>query len=260
MNENEQINDQLDESPDGSRRAAADRGGNKWTLFGRLTLTVVLAATVAYFVLAGTVTSGSGGSESVSSSAVSGRQSKEGSTESGNFGTPALGNANAPVTMIEYSDFQCPFCGKFARETEPALIGKYVEDGMLRIEWRDFPYLGQESVNAALAARAAQAQDKFWEYHEILYNNQKSTNSGAFSDENLIEYARQADLDTEQFEKDLQSDEYVEAVEADFQEGQQRGVTGTPTFFINGERLVGAQPAEVFEEAIEQAAEEAQDG
>lgn len=106
------------------------------------------------------------------------------------IGHPSLGDENAPVTMIEYSDFQCPFCGKFARDTEPKLVEKYVRDGTLRIEWRDFPYLGQESANAAFAARAAQEQGKFWEYHDLLYENQESANSGAFSDEKLLDLAR----------------------------------------------------------------------
>lgn len=140
------------------------------------------------------------------------------------------------------------------------MIEKYVKNGTLRIGWRDFPYFGQESVNAALAARAAQEQGKFWEYHEILYNNQKSMNSGAFSDENLGKFAREAGLDMEKFEADINSGKYEAAVNEDFQEGQGRSVTRTPTFFINGEALVGAQPAEVFEKAIEKAAEEAEDG
>jgi len=80
---------------------------------------------------------------------------------------------------------------------EPELKNEYIENGTLRLEWRDFPYLGQESVNAAVAARAAQEQGKFWEYHDILYQNQKGENSGAFSDENLIGFAREAGLDVE---------------------------------------------------------------
>jgi protein-disulfide isomerase len=136
---------------------------------------------------------------------------------------------------------------------KPELVNKYVEDGTLQLEWWDFPYRGQESVNAALAARAAQAQGKFWEYHDLLYENQFA----GFSDERLVELAREAGLDVEKFESDLASGRYEEAVARDFQEGQRMGVPGTPTFIINGEVLVGSQPVEVFEDAIERAKEEA---
>jgi protein-disulfide isomerase len=139
---------------------------------------------------------------------------------------------------------------------EPKLVQRYVEDGTLRLEWRDFPYRGQESVKAALAARAAQAQARFWEYHGLLYKNQ----SAGFSDERLVELAREAGLDVKQFESDLASGRYEEAVMRDFKEGQQRGVPGTPTFIINGEVLAGFQPVGVFEDAIERAKRAAQQG
>jgi len=137
-------------------------------------------------------------------------------------------------------------------------VEKYVEDGTLKIEWRDFPYQGQESVDAALAARAAQEQGKFWEYHDLLYENQASP--GAFSEESLIALAREAGLDVGEFESSIASGEHRRVVMEDFTEGQRSGITGTPTFVINGQTLVGAQPLEVFEEAIEGAAREAQDG
>ena len=127
---------------------------------------------------------------------------------------------------------------------------------MLRLEWRDFPYLGRESVNAALAARAAQAQGKFWEYHDLLYENQSS----GFSEGRLVELAREAGLDVEKFESDLASGRYQEAVARDFEEGQQVGISGTPTFVINGEVLAGFQPLGVFGDAIERAKREAERG
>ena len=172
---------------------------------------------------------------------------------SAGLGHPALGSAEAPVLMVEYGDFQCPYCGKFAREVEPKLVEKYVEDGTLRMEWRDFPYLGQESVEAAIAARAAQEQGRFWEYHGLLYENQLA----GFSRDRLLELAREAGLDVEKFESDLASGTYEAAVARDFKEGQQLGVAGTPTFIINGEVLAGLQPVGVFEDAIEQAEREA---
>ena len=129
---------------------------------------------------------------------------------------------------------------------------RYIEDGTLRLEWRDFPYLGQESVKAAQAARAAQEQGRFWEYHDLLYENQGSKNAGAFSDESLIGFAREAGLDVEQFESSFKGGKYEDVVERVFREAQDAGIQGTPTFFINGRILVGAQPLEVFEQMIEE--------
>jgi protein-disulfide isomerase len=143
---------------------------------------------------------------------------------------------------------------------EPKLFEEYVKDGTLRIEWRDFPYQGQESVDAALAARAAQAQGKFWEYHDLLYNNQSSGNSGGYSEGNLTSLAEEAGLDRRRFEGDLQGARYEKTVQADFREGQGLGISGTPTFFINDQVLVGLQPLEVFEKAIEDAYREAEGG
>jgi len=139
---------------------------------------------------------------------------------------------------------------------EPKIYKKYVKDGTLRIEWRDFPYRGQESVNAAVAARAAQAQGRFWEYHDVLYDSQFS----GYSDENLIALARKAGLDTKRFERDYENARYELLVCADFQKGLNTGVNGTPTFFINGKMLAGLQPVGVFENAIEDARREAEGG
>lgn len=172
------------------------------------------------------------------------------------LGVPTRGDEDAPVTMIEYADFQCPFCGKYTRDVEPELIERYVASGTLKIEWRDFPYLGQESVNAALAARAAHEQDKFWEYHDALYRDQGSLNSGNFSDDKLVALAEEAGLDAERFESDLTSGKYERAISQDLQEGQRLGISGTPTFFINDRMLVGTQPIEAFEVAIEEALQE----
>jgi protein-disulfide isomerase len=143
---------------------------------------------------------------------------------------------------------------------EPKLYEKYVKDGTLRIEWRDFPYQGQESVDAALAARAAQAQGEFWEYHDLLYQNQSSGNSGGYSRENLLALAEEAGLDRRRFEEDLASARYEETVQRDFTEGQSLGITGTPTFYINDQVVVGLQPLEVFEQVIEDARRRAEGG
>lgn len=136
------------------------------------------------------------------------------------------------------------------------MVAEYVENGTLRIEWRDFPYQGQESVNAALAARAAQAQGKFWEYNELLYANQ----SGVFSEDLLLDLARELELDLERFESDLTGGRYAEAVNQDFLEGQRRGITGTPGFILDDQVIIGLQPAETFGQLIEEAAQESEGG
>jgi len=134
---------------------------------------------------------------------------------------------------------------------EPELVERYVENGTVRYEWRDFAYLGQESVNAALAAMAAHGQGRFWEYHDVLYENQGSVNSGAFSDETLVSFAEEVGLDTEQFEAALTSGGYESVVQSDLREAQNAGIQGTPSFTINGQRIVGPQPLNAFEQLIE---------
>ncbi len=168
----------------------------------------------------------------------------------------AMGDVDAPVVMLAYSEFQCPFCGKFARDTAPTLIKKYVENGTLRIEWRDFPYLGPESTTAAQAGRAAAAQDSFWAFHDQMYAKQLPPNSGRLDAGYVAGIAKKLDLDVEKFRADMTSKATKQAIAADFSQGQAIGVTGTPAFVINGVPIIGAQPTEVFEKAIEQAAAE----
>jgi protein-disulfide isomerase len=169
----------------------------------------------------------------------------------------ALGDADAPVVMINYSEFQCPFCGKFARDTEPTLVEEYVEDGTLRIEWRDFPYLGPESTTAARAGRAAGAQGRFWEFHDAMYADQQPPNSGRLTEEYLVGVAEEIGLDTGEFRADMRAPWTAAAVAEDFDEGQMIGVTGTPAFVVNGRPIIGAQPTDVFVDAIERAADAA---
>lgn len=170
----------------------------------------------------------------------------------------ALGDVDAPVVMVSYSEFQCPFCGRFARETEPELIDRYVEEGTLRIEWRDFPYLGPESMTAAMAGRAAAAQGEFWAFHDAMYDDQQPPNSGKLTPAYLEGVAKKVGLDLSQFRTDMQSKATEAAVQRDFQEGQRIGVTGTPAFLVNGMPVMGAQPTEVFVQLIEQAEAQAQ--
>ncbi|MFF2009565.1 DsbA family protein [Streptomyces sp. NPDC058195] len=170
----------------------------------------------------------------------------------------AAGPADAPVVMIEYSDFQCPFCGRFARETEPELLRSYVDKGVLRIEWRNFPVFGEESEQAALAGWAAGRQKKFWEFHEVAFGRPRERNKGEFAAEKLVAMAREAGVpDIERFQSDLASDAARAAVRKDQEEGYGLGVSSTPAFLINGKPVLGAQPTATFREAVEAAAEAA---
>lgn len=167
----------------------------------------------------------------------------------------SLGATDAPVVMVAYSEFQCPFCGKFANETLPELADRYVDTGIMRIEWRDLPYLGDESVLAARAARAAAEQDAFWEYHDQLFAEQApKPNSGHITDEYLFGVATDLGLDIAQFEADYRSDAVDDTIRADLNSGMSAGVSGTPAFFVNGTPVFGAQPIDVFVATIEAAA------
>lgn len=162
-----------------------------------------------------------------------------------------LGDQNAPVTMIEYGDFQCPFCGKFFKDTEPTLREKYIKTGKVKFIYRDFAFLGQESFWAANAARCAGEQDKFWQYHDYLYNNQSGENQGAFSKNNLKGFAKVLGLEKEKFDICLDSDKYLEAIQKETKEGGAAGVQGTPASFINGIIYAGALPTANFIQIID---------
>ncbi len=166
----------------------------------------------------------------------------------------ALGAADAPVVMVEYSDFSCPYCASFATKTEPELVAKYVDTGVLRIEWRDFPYLTDQSGVAAIVARAAAQQDAFWPVHHALFTRMHTAGFDKLDKDVINEIVSDAGLDPDRFMKDFSATATANAVSTDLGEGQQVGVNGTPTFVINGRLVVGAQPLETFERVIEQAA------
>jgi protein-disulfide isomerase len=165
----------------------------------------------------------------------------------------ALGRPDAPVVIVEWADFQCPYCGAFATKTEPALVERYVKAGQARLEWRDFAFLGPESTRAAVAARAAARQGRFWAYHDALYANQMPENSGALTAGYLTALAGRLGLDQARFRADLGDPALARQVHADQADGTRRGVTGTPTFFINGELVSGAQPLAEFQKVIDSA-------
>lgn len=166
----------------------------------------------------------------------------------------ALGKPDAPVVMLNYSDFRCPFCAKFSRDVEPELIKRYVDAGVLRLEWRDFPIFGEESLEAAKAGRAAAAQGKFWEYIGTIYAEAPEKGHPALPHDKLVDHARRVGItDIAKFEADMNDPATFSAIQADATEGSQIGVSSTPTFLVNGEPILGAQPLEQFAGIIEQA-------
>ncbi|MEV6758354.1 DsbA family protein [Streptomyces sp. NPDC051214] len=168
----------------------------------------------------------------------------------------AQGRKDAPVVLIEYADFKCGYCGKFARDTEPGLVKKYVEDGTLRIEWRNFPIFGADSESAARGAWAAGQQGRFWQFHAAAYAD--GAKEKGFGGERLKELAKEAGVkDIGRFTDDAGSAAAKAAVKKDQEEAYGLGATSTPSFLVNGRPISGAQPDEVFDQAIEQAAKSA---
>jgi protein-disulfide isomerase len=161
------------------------------------------------------------------------------------------GDASATVTLIEYSDFQCPFCKRFQDSIMTRIITDYVKTGKVKLSYKNYAFLGDESRWAAQAAECAADQGKFWEMHDLLFNRQQSENSGAFSKENLINLAKEIKVDSAKFTECLNQDKTLERVQADISEGNRIGVRGTPSFLLNGKLIVGAQPYETFKAAID---------
>lgn len=164
----------------------------------------------------------------------------------------AVGPVDAPVVMVLFSDYRCPFCARFSNVTEPVLVERFVEAGLLRIEWRDLPLYGEASLLAARAARAAAEQGMFWEFTRAVYAAAPENGHHELTEARLRDLAVQVDLpDLEAFMAGMVSSRFDEAIQADLQQAQRLGISGTPSFVINGHPVVGAQPTEVFVEFIE---------
>jgi len=161
---------------------------------------------------------------------------------------PTLGTTVAPVTIVEFSDFQCSFCKKFWADTLPRLKETHIKKGQVRFIYRHFAILGKHSVEAAKGAECAGEQGKFWEYHDKLFSNQGGL---AFTNAKLRRYAQELGLERRPFSRCLDSDTYVKKIEGETAVAAFLGARGTPTFFANGRLLAGAQPFEVFQNVIE---------
>lgn len=154
----------------------------------------------------------------------------------------SVGATDAPATLEVWADFQCPSCGVFSRSAEARLIREYVSDGRLRIVFKDFAFIGDESNEAAVAARAAQAQGQFWPYHDWLFANQGGENKGAFRRDVLVEIAKQVGLDVNAFEAALDDPVLLAAVRTETTSGADVPVNATPTLVI-GDQVIEGAPA-----------------
>ncbi|HVY67911.1 MAG TPA: DsbA family protein [Patescibacteria group bacterium] len=173
---------------------------------------------------------------------------------------PALGNKNAKVTMVEFGDFQCPYCKNFEQDTYPQIKSQYIDTGKVKLVFRHYPL--PFHVNAqisAVAAECANRQGKFWDYHDLLYKNGQDDGTG-LDKASLEKYADSLGLNkgtlglgTNKFNQCLDSNATLTTVQNDTAEGNKDGVTGTPTFFINGQVIVGAQPFATFQQALDSA-------
>ncbi len=161
---------------------------------------------------------------------------------------PMIGDPDAPITIVEFSDFQCSFCKRFRTQTFDQLKEEYIDTGKAKLVYRDFPLhsIHPHAQKAAEAAECAEDQGMFWEYHDLLFENQ-----GELAIDDLKLYASRSGLDTTQFNECLDSGKYASEVGKDLSDGQKAGARGTPYFIVGNTVLSGAQPFQNFKAAID---------
>ncbi len=160
-------------------------------------------------------------------------------------GFPSLGPANAPITLVEFADFQCPFCRQWEQQTYKPLLDAY--PGKIRIVYRDFPLtqIHPNAMPAALAAQCANDQGKFWDFHDKLFSSEN------LGDDVYKQYAQDLGLDMTKFNECVQTQQHVKDIQADMDFATRLGISSTPTFFINGLAIVGAEPLSAFTSVID---------
>ncbi len=167
---------------------------------------------------------------------------------------PVFGKSDAKVTMIEFSDFECPFCKRFFDDTLAQIKKEYVDTGKVKLYYRHFPLdFHPAAMPAALASECANEQDKFWQYHDKIFEKQDQiAGGGDKAAAALKQFALDVGLNTTQFNQCFDNKKYEAQVTQDTNDGKAAGVSGTPTFFINGKMLVGAQPFASFKAIIDE--------
>ena len=173
---------------------------------------------------------------------------------------PVIGNPDAPITIIEFSDFQCPFCAKFHVQTLPTIMDEYINKGTVKLVFRDFPIqsIHPNALPASVAAECANEQKKFKEMHDVLFEKQnKWSNQNIESVMNTFsQYASDLGLEEKAFDSCLKNGKYIEEIQKDLDDGRTYGISGTPGFFIGNDQigfieLKGAQPFENFKKVID---------
>ena len=173
---------------------------------------------------------------------------------------PVIVNLDAPITIIEFSDFQCPFCARFYSQTLPLIYEEYIDQGKVKLVFRDFPIqsIHPNAVPAAVASECANEQGKFKEMHDILFDNQNQWSRQETGDALSLfsQYATEIQLEQETFDSCLTSGKYIEEIQKDLGDGQNYGVTGTPGFFVGNDQIgyvqiKGAQPFDIFKKVID---------
>jgi len=173
------------------------------------------------------------------------------------MGSPILGDPDAPVTIVEFGDYQCHQCHNWFLDTKPMIMRDYIETGKVNLVFVDFAFLGRDSPKAAEATYCADDQNKYWEYHDSLYTAQESKiDNGWANSERLKAFAFNLNLDMDLFNECLDSGKYSKRVQYNSQEARDNGVRGTPGFFIIGpdfqqHPIVGAQPFSVFQRVLD---------
>ena len=171
-------------------------------------------------------------------------------------GSTILGNPNAKITIVEFGDYQCTFCYKFHDETMDKIYEKYVENGEINFVYKDFPLNGAASILASEASYCAQNQDKFWEYHNMLYDNWAGENTGWITNNVLLEFAKESGLNLDQFNSCMNNSIFYQKVIENEQFAKKINIDATPSFLIFNDnevyRIVGAQPFEQFEQTFQE--------
>lgn len=171
-------------------------------------------------------------------------------------GSTMLGNPNAKITIVEFGDYQCTFCYKFHDETMKKINQEYIKTANVNFIYKDFPLNGEQSILASEASYCAQKQNKFWEYHDTLYNNWGGENTGWITENVLQGFARDVGLNLDEFSQCLENSEYRQKVLDNEQFAREIGINATPSFLIFNDselyRIIGAQPFDKFEQAFEE--------
>ena len=172
------------------------------------------------------------------------------------MGSPILGDPDAPITIVEFGDYQCHQCKNWLENTKDDIVKEYIDTGNVNLVFVDMPFLGSHSPIAAQASYCAEDQGKYWEYHTELYHTQGHQINGWINTEVLRTIAVNLDLDMELFDSCIDSNKYQKRVQSNFSEARSFGVSATPTFLIvsvdgQEQKIVGAQPFSVFKQALD---------